>query len=192
MADYDDGLALDEALSHYFEANGFGEDGGYSAKWVTGMFGPVPFAFPNIEARVRAVRYHDLHHVVTGYETDGVGEGEISAWEVATGCADFWAAWLLNLTGMAVGFALAPGRIFRAFVRGRRSQNLYRFEYGPELLAHSVGEMRAQLLAGGTHEDPEPADRIAFASWLALGIATGLAQLALLLLPLIAAVLWLW
>ena len=42
-------------------------------------FGPVRFAFPNTAGRVRAVRYHDLHHVVTGYATDWTGEAEIGA-----------------------------------------------------------------------------------------------------------------
>jgi hypothetical protein len=53
--------------------------------------GRLKLAFPNTQARIRAVRYHDLHHVVTDYETNWKGESEIGAWEVATGCRDFMA-----------------------------------------------------------------------------------------------------
>ena len=81
-----------EALDQYFRDNDFGEDGGYSADWVKLKIGPIPFAFPNTPARRRAVRFHDLHHFLTGYQTDWVGEAEIAAWEVATGCKDMWAA----------------------------------------------------------------------------------------------------
>ena len=191
MPDYDDALSMEAARARYFEANGFGVDGGYSAKWVTGKFGRVPFAFPNVDARVRAVRFHDLHHVVTGYPTDGVGEAEISAWEVASGCAGFWAAWLLNLSGMLFGCLLAPGDVFRAFVRGRRSQNLYRREFGAELLAMPVGELRQQLLLGEA-ESAEPGDRLTFALWLAIAAGAVLVQLALLLLPVAALASWLF
>ncbi len=190
MADQDEGSrTLRAALAVYFEVNGFGPDGGYTASWVTGKFGPIPFAFPNFEARVRAVRFHDLHHVVTGYQTDGPGEGEISAWEIGSGCADYWAAWLLNLGGMPAGCLLAPGRVFRAFVRGRHSANLYRHEYDSELLATSVDEIRQQLLSGETIS-ATTGDRLSFGLWLAVGVSAGLAQLGLVLALLTSLVSW--
>src|SRR5689334_975997 len=80
MALYDDALTMRAARRLYFDANGFGE-GGYDAKWVTVKMGPIPFAFPNSPERVRSVRLHDLHHVVTDYATDWTGEAEIGAWE---------------------------------------------------------------------------------------------------------------
>jgi len=188
MADYPADLPIRAALTLYFAANGFPADGGYSAEWVTGKFGPIPFAFPNVEARVRAVRFHDLHHIVTGYETDGPGEGEISAWEIAIGCADFWAAWLLNLTGMAIGFLLAPGRVFRAFVRGRHSANLYRRGYDDALLDQPVGEIRAALLPAGASPLPSTRDYLAFALWWTLGLLATLGPVVLLVAGFVALV----
>ena len=73
MPHYDAALTLREARGRYFAANGLGE-GGYDDKWVRLAVGPLRFAFPNTAGRVRAVRYHDLHHVVTGYATDWTGE----------------------------------------------------------------------------------------------------------------------
>lgn len=65
-----------EARARYFAANGFDERG-YAARWVRLQAGPIPIYFPNTRARVRSVRVHDVHHVVTGYATTWTGEAEI-------------------------------------------------------------------------------------------------------------------
>jgi hypothetical protein len=169
----DPSLTLGASRDLYFEVNGFGADGGYSDAWVDFKLGPVPMPFPNTASRVRAVRFHDLHHVLTAYGTDTLGEFEISAWELASGCADHTAAWQLNLLGMLVGTIASPRRILRAFVRGRRSKNLYRATYDETLLSRRVGEMRAEL---GLDRDPGGAsasDAVLFAFYLVVGLVLG-------------------
>ena len=151
--EYDPDATLKEARSVYFDANGFPPDGGYEAAWVEFELGPIPMPFPNTDARRRAVRMHDLHHVLTGYQTDIYGEVEISAWELATGCASMIAAWVLNLGGMALGILIAPRRTWHAWQRGRSSQNLYRSTLDEDLLARRVGEVRAEL---GLDRSPRP------------------------------------
>jgi hypothetical protein len=173
-------LSLAEARARYFRANGFGEDGGYGKRWVELRLGPLPFAFPNTAARVRAVRYHDLHHVVTGYATDVVGEAEIGAWEIASGCAGFVAAWILNLYALTLGLATDAGATFRAFVRGRRTRNLYGLAYDEALLAARVGEVRARLGLDAAPGAATAADRAAFAAWAAASLALAAATLAAL------------
>ena len=181
---YDETLPLREVRARYFRDNAFGEDGGYAKKWVSVQLGPLPLGFPNSAARVRAVKYHDLHHVVTGYATDVVGEAEIGGWEIGSGCAGFVAAWILNLYAMVLGFLSgAPGAVFRAFVRGRHTRNLYRTAYDDALLDQKLGEVRARLALGGAEPAPTRGDRIAFAAWSTLAIALFLATLALLLSP---------
>jgi hypothetical protein len=181
---------LREARARYFRENGFGEDGGYAKKWVEVRLGPVPFAFPNTQARVRAVRYHDLHHVVTGYATSPTGEAEIAAWEIATGCAGFAAAWILNLYALPLGLATDAGATWRAFLRGRRTRNLYRAVYDEALLAERVGDVRERLGLGDARSPLAPAlaDRAAFAAWVAASLALWGASLALLAVPLVLAV----
>lgn len=142
---YPSQLSLSEARTVYFQRNGFASDGGYSAAWVTVQLGPVPFSFPNSPARVRAVRYHDLHHIVTGYQTTLRGEAEIAAFELASGCARFPAALHLNLGALALGLTVAPLRSLRAYARGRRAANLYRAELDAALLESKVGDVRKQL-----------------------------------------------
>ena len=137
---------------------------------------------------MRAVRTHDLHHVVTGYATNVVGEAEIGAWEIASGCAGFAAAWILNLFALALGLASDPAATWRAFLRGRRTRNLYRAAYDDALLAARVGEVRARLgLDAASSRSPGPAtpgDRAAFAAWASAAISLALATLALLAAPL--------
>ena len=177
---WDPALTLAQARAEYFRFNGFGDDGGYSAKWVDFKLGPIPFPFPNTKQRIDAVRYHDLHHVMTGYQTDLLGEFEISGWELGSGCADKTAAWILNLGGFAGGMLVAPRRTLRAFVRGRHSRNLYRRRFDDALLSRTVGDMRREL---GLTEQPRAtaADlQLAAVAW-AVGTAIGVLTFALLL-----------
>ena len=168
-----------EARRLYFEANGFPLDGGYQAKWVDFELGPIPMPFPNSDARRRAVKVHDLHHVLTGYQTDIYGEAEISAWELAAGCADMVAAWGLNLGGMALGMLISPRRTWRAWVRGRQSGMLYRTRLDDELLNRKLGELRSEL---GLDEPPGPAsagDALLFFVYWQVGAWTSLLSLPL-------------
>ena len=190
MPAYADSLSLRDARSVYFDANAFGADGGYAKRWVKVKLGPVPFWFPNSAGRVRAVRYHDLHHVATGYDTDWVGEGEIAAWEIASSCRGYLAAWWLNLLAMCIGCAIAPARIFRAFVRGRHTRNLYGESFDDALLAGSVGALRARLGLDGPVPTPTPANRVAFAGWCVAAGAAYLVQSALVLAPFV--LFWMW
>jgi hypothetical protein len=170
MADsYSPALTMREARDLYFEKNGFGKDGGYDAAWVDFKLGPIPMPFPNTEARKRAVPYHDLHHILTGYETDTISEFEISAWEIGAGCKRFMVPWQLNLAGMATGLVVAPLRIWRAFVRGRRSETLYGKELEP-LLDRTVADARAEA---GLEHDEEPRATAKDAALFLVALAAG-------------------
>jgi hypothetical protein len=175
-------LTIREARARYFALNGFGE-GGYDARWVRLQAGPIAIYFPNTAARVRAVRLHDVHHVVTEYDTTWTGEAEIGAWEIASGCADHYAAWILNLLAMAIGLVLAPRRVFDAFVRGRCSANLYRAVVDEPLLAASVAVTRQRLRLDATVGAARSVDRVLFAAWSILAVVTLLATAALVLVP---------
>jgi ubiquinone biosynthesis protein Coq4 len=134
-----------EARARYFAENGLG-DGGYDARFVVLRVAGLPLVvFPNTRQRVRSVRFHDVHHVLTGYATSWRGEGEIGAWELASGCRDHWAAWLLNFWAALIGLAIAPRAIVRAFRRGRASRNLYDREWDDALLERGVLELRREL-----------------------------------------------
>jgi len=73
--------------------------------------------------------------------------------------------------------------VFRAFVRGRHTRNLYRTDYDDALLEAKLGEVRARLDLDGATPAPTAGDRIAFACWSVLAIALFTATAALLLAP---------
>ncbi|WP_438017464.1 hypothetical protein WMF18_43020 [Sorangium sp. So ce315] len=170
LVDYDEGLTMRQAQTIYFDVNRFGADGGYGDAWVDFKLGPLPVPFPNTQARVRAVRYHDLHHVLTGYDTNTIGEFEISAWELGAGCKDFVAAWQLNLGGLFAGLLSAPRRTVRAFLRGRRSESLYGRPF-EALLDRTVGDLRREMRVDAPPSGPTAGDVL----WLALASLAGLA-----------------
>jgi hypothetical protein len=138
------GLSVRDALADHLAASGLPPDAGDSDPFAVVKIFYMPYPIPNTRSRKRAVRIHDLNHLVSGYKTDRVGELEISAWELASGgCRDYGAAWVLDLAGLLGGLMVAPRRTVRAFLAGRNQQNLYRFEYD-ELLALTMADACAR------------------------------------------------
>ncbi len=138
-------LPLGEARTAFLVANGLPPDGGYQARFFRIGVGRLAVPLPNLPARVRAVRLHDLHHTLTGYDTSWRGEAEIAAWELASGCKGYWAAWLLNFGAFAIGLFIAPRRLWHAFVRGRRSRNLYHLADDAGVTDLPLGKVREDL-----------------------------------------------
>jgi hypothetical protein len=171
MTDYEPTMTMEAARARYFADNGFGDDGGYDQPWVDFKLGPLPMPFPNTKARLRAVRYHDHHHILTGYATDIRGELEISAWELGAGCKDFYAAWALNLGGIGLGALVMPRRTFRAFLRGRRSRSLYGLPF-ETVMQRSVADARATM---GVVDEPHATarDRAIYVATAAAGFVLG-------------------
>ena len=135
---------LREGRDRFFATHGFSEEA-YKDRWFRFNLGPIPLWLPNLPGRAKAVGTHDLHHVLTGYEPTFLGEGEIGAWELASGCRNLWAAWGYNLLAVMTAFVLAPGRVWRAFARGRRSKNLYGTRIDDQLLESPIETLRAEL-----------------------------------------------
>ena len=192
MTDYDDATTLFDARNQYFLANDLGQDGGYDEAWVKLKLGKLPFAFPNVPARRRAVRVHDLHHLLTGYDTDWVGETEISAYEIGAGCGSYSAAWMLNLSAFFTGPFVNPGRLFGAYRRGRRCQSLYHERYDDALLQSAIGEVRTRLgLDEKLADIPTLGDWAGLIGWWLVSAVVTLGSLGILALPIYALVL-LW
>jgi len=180
---YADTMTMREARKKYFDVNGFGDTGGYDDAWVDFKLGPVPMPFPNTKGRVRAVKFHDLHHILTDFDTDVAGEFEISAWEIAAGCKNFGAAWVLNLGGLTAGALVrCPIRTFRAFVRGRREETTYGKNID-EMLDLTVAEARKRFAPLTGKEAPKPTlgDAAVYAAAVVAGFAVGMTTLVFFL-----------
>ncbi len=159
-----------EARAAYFEANGFGDDGGYSKSTVTIYLFGLPIVFPNTAGRKKAVVFHDMHHLVTGYATNNVGEAEIGAWELGSGCTQVRAALVLNTGSLLLGVFRSPLRVFRAFVRGRQSSNLYGGD-AEALLGREVADVRQQLGLDEAVRAATVNDTVAFFGYLLASLA---------------------
>jgi len=119
-------LTLHDELAAFYRRSGFGPVVGARSLTVPVYTGCMLVPLPNIETRRRFLKYHDLHHLVTGYSVGRIGEGEVSAWELGTGSA-FVSPTLgvMNLIALSTGLVLEPKRMWRAFRRGCASRNLY-------------------------------------------------------------------
>ena len=185
MANYHPGMSLLEARALLFERGGFPRDGGYGERWVKMRLWRIPIWFPNTPGRRYAVQFHDLHHVLTEYPTTWRGETEIAAWEIATGLRRHYEGWLLDLLGFAMGLVINPRGVYRAFVRGRHSLNLYGLKWGEKILSYRVGDVRRWLRLDEDVLRATPSDKVAFIFWAFTSVATYLATTVVLLCPLL-------
>lgn len=136
-----------KAVEAYIEENGF-RLADYDEPWIKITFWWFTFPFPNLPSRRVAVRFHDLHHVVTGYGTDPSGEAEISAWELRRGVGVFSLfVRSIILNGVLLGMIHSPRRTLAAWRAahspagvGLQPVNLERYE---ALLKLDIGALRA-------------------------------------------------
>lgn len=175
-------MTLLDARTDYYRANGFGDDGGDSLDWVPIKIWKLTIKIPNSKARKRAVKVHDLHHVVTGYRTDLRGEAEIAAWELASGCGRVPVAFVLNLFAFAIGVLIAPGHLLRAWARGRATKNLYAHATVDALLPQNVNAVRTSLGLDGKPPAPRGRDVATFTLVTIVALAL---MLALIVGPLV-------
>ena len=181
---YPSDLTLGEARTRYFELNNFGADGGYDERWIKVKVWRIPIWLPNTAGRVRAVKLHDLHHVLTEYPTTWRGEAEISSWEIgAGGLGKYYAGWWLDIMNIAQGLVVNPGGVYRGFMRGRQSSNLYATEFDDEILTHLVGEYRWKLNLDRSGKKPSAVDHLIFVLWILTSIAVYFGSLAVVALP---------
>ena len=136
-----------EILEKFYADNHLDLDGGQSKSYVRIDIMPSFHMYiPNFDARRKAVIKHDIHHLITGYETNMAGETEISMWEVASGCKKYWAAFVIDTLGAMMGFWFNLPKLLKSFARGRRTGNLYHGKYTVEqALDMRVGELRKEF-----------------------------------------------
>lgn len=136
---------LKDAMDVYFREKGFSlkDDGKF--RFIKVKFYRLPVFIPHTKGRRKALVYHDMHHLLTGYKTNWAGEFQISAWEIGSGCKRYAFAWIINMVGILGGIFTSPWLTIRAFYRGLLCRNLYGKTLTPVLWATPIGELRKQL-----------------------------------------------
>ncbi|NOT37236.1 MAG: hypothetical protein HOP11_07640 [Saprospiraceae bacterium] len=132
-------------LEKFYQEYNLGEEGGNKLSFVTIELGGLfHFYIPNWDARRKAVLRHDIHHLITGFESKILGELEISSWEIGSGCLNYFAAYLINSSGFLLGLLIYPKASFRAFALGCDSKNLYQLHISDQdLLRESIDHWRS-------------------------------------------------
>lgn len=167
-------MTLKEELAAFYRRCGFSDSADRQACTVPVYTGCLLVPLPNIETRHIYLKYHDLHHIATGYSTGRIGEGEVSAWELGTGSMlNSPLLGTMNLIALSTGLVLQPRRMWRAFRRGCRSRNLYPpamreridADHWPDLPA-----LRQELLESRQDPLPLPLRMIEFGTYAALAM----------------------
>jgi hypothetical protein len=142
----DDQLKVRDALQAFYGTESLGQDA-YVAKINYADFKIFKLPFPNLKKRREIVYLHDINHILSGYDTSWIGEGEVAAWELASGFPKHcWVGYFYAPVTFAIGLLLNPARVFRAFLRGRRERNSCYANLGKEeLFDLSVKDLRVIL-----------------------------------------------
>jgi hypothetical protein len=122
--------------------------------------------------------------LLTGYTTTLSGESEISAWEIASGCKKYWAAFLIDTSGVMLGILINFFDTLKAFARGRRTKNLYDDSISTkEALDMKIEDLRKKFLLDKYSKDaiPNLFDFLLFSLFAVFGLVYSI--LALPLLP---------
>lgn len=125
-----------EALAAWRAAHGRSAEEEDRARLFWVALGPLTLPVPH----PGQLRWHDLHHLVLGYQTDVIGEIEISAFELRTGVRTPMVLFLC-LAGVALGLVVAPLRTIRAWRSARAKRNVYGIPWG-ELRAWPMEALR--------------------------------------------------
>ncbi len=169
-------LNLDDELRDFYARSGFGPVVGQRMLTVPVYTGCMLVPLPNIETRRRYLKYHDLHHLVTGYSVGRIGEGEVSAWELGTGSARISPLLgMMNLIALSTGLVLEPRRMWRAFESGCRSRNLYAASERADVddgRWSNLDELRQYSLEVGPDRAAGPVRVVEFSCYAGLALAT--------------------
>ncbi len=160
-------------------------DGGQSDSSVkVEMTAKIHLYIPNFDARRKAVLKHDVHHLVTGYPSTLKGEAEIAAWEIGSGCANYWAALVINSQGMLMGLIMFPLATYKAYLKGQRTTNLYKDRFSEaEFLNMEIEDLQKALKLADYQEGKRAGFREIISFLGASLFCVFIAVLSLVLLP---------
>ena len=142
-----------EALGDYFERRGIKPHDESIEAWLRENWAYMTIRGHRVPVKPLygykpIVIVHDVHHVVTGYDTSWTGEFQVAAWELGSGgCGRFLLMWNNRLFALLLGLLFAPVATQQAFARGRKERNLYRFDCR-SILACEVDDIRAYVSGG--------------------------------------------
>jgi hypothetical protein len=113
--------------------------------WSFEVLGVRLYCF-NFSWRRKALAFHDLHHVVTGYPCNMSGEMQVATWEYAAGSCPNWFAKLFCLPLVAMGAVLTPQQVFAAYKNGADNVSLFGVKLDSTIVNMPVAKLRSLTL----------------------------------------------
>jgi len=115
---------IKDSIQEFYNNNNFDEDGGVKKNIAWIKFGFISFPLPNFESRKKNVQFHDINHIITGFDTTWKGESSVSAWEIAAGgWKNNYIPWLLTLWAMGLGIMFYTKSTLNSFKKGQTMNN---------------------------------------------------------------------
>lgn len=147
-------------------------------RWFMVKIGRFALPVYSFAWRKRAVRTHDIHHILTGFPLTPAGEIQIATWELTAGISPHWIAAMVNLPTILLGLLFLPRRTFAAFLLGRHSTTLYRSELSEALMERRVSDLRKRHLPSEAHQ-PTVTDYLVFEGMVTLATVLALIPTAI-------------
>ncbi len=115
-------------MNAFYREKMFSDDA-EKARWISIKLGPIKIPFPNLRQRREAIYLHDLNHLLTNYDTTWIGEGEIAAWELASGFPKkYWIGYVYPPMTFLIGLIIAPRKTVAAFKKGVGKNTIYKLQ----------------------------------------------------------------
>ncbi len=97
-------MNVKEALIGCYKFNQLDIAGDFESHCVRLYIGCILAPVPNIKARMKYLKFHDLHHIMSGYGIDRIGDSEISAWELGSRSCRKPIISIMNLFALSTGY----------------------------------------------------------------------------------------
>ena len=177
-------MTVRDALPDFYKRYDLPQDGGVNDPAVRlELLKGIYLYIPNPAARKKAVLKHDIHHLITGYSGTLKGETEISTWELSTGCGNNWLVFSINIYGMMTGAIWNLRGLWKAWLKGKRTKNLYHDRYrNEELRGRTIIDLKLEcgFLDESVHEVNTAGAFLSFFAFLTFGTVYSMASMILL------------
>ena len=117
--------SLNEHVKTFRAENNLALDESNSPIWMA-QLGHFVIPLPNFKWRREVIDRHDVHHLITGYDTSPSGELQLAAWELGAKCYSSLGAKTLCFLLALMGLATQPYNIISAYKKGCSKATLYK------------------------------------------------------------------
>ena len=140
-------MSMTESLAQFRCVNRLDLQASHRPIWMA-QLGHFIMPLPNFKWRREVIDRHDVHHLITGYETTPSGELALAAWELGVKCYVTKGARGLCFILAVLGVLYQPRMTYRAYKRGKCQAKLYAILNQTGFMDMSLQDVQATLAEG--------------------------------------------